>query len=159
MLYLPTWCLFSLFPFRLKRMDMLRSNFLWQGNKDKRGIHLVKWKMLTLNKQQGRLGIKNLRKQNQSLLMEWLWRYSNENKSLSKRVIKEKYGEDHAWKTKTVNTVFGVSVLKTIRNLLQIFSNNIGWSQNFSLGRQLVRIWPPQTSIPRCFLTESTTKS
>lgn len=138
---------------------MLRSNFLWQGNKDKRGIHLVKWKTLTLNKQQGRLGIKNLRKQNQSLLMKWLWRYSNENKSLSKRVIKEKYGEDDAWKTKTVNTVFGVSVWKTVRNLWHIFSNNIGWSQNFSLGRQLVRIWPPQTSIPRCFLTESTTKS
>lgn len=69
--------------------------------------------------------LKNLRKQNQSLLMKWLWRYSNEDQSLSKKVIKEKYGEEDAWKTKTVNTVYGVSVWKTIRNLWQISSINI----------------------------------
>lgn len=80
--------------------------------------------------------------------MEWLWRYSNENKSLSKRVIKEKYGENHAWKIKTVNTVFGVSVWKTIRNLWQIFSNNIGchkislWEDNCKGSRPLRLLYP-----------------
>ncbi|XP_059291348.1 uncharacterized protein LOC132044830 [Lycium ferocissimum] len=104
--------LMSLFPIPPKvekRQDMFRSNFLWQGNKDKRGIHLVKRKILTLSKQQEGLGMKNLRKQNQSLLMKWLWRYSNEDQSLWKKVIKEKYGEDDAWKTKSVSTVYGVN--------------------------------------------------
>lgn len=41
-------------------MDILRRKFLWQGNKEKRGFNLVKWKTLTLAKYDGGLGIRNL---------------------------------------------------------------------------------------------------
>lgn len=52
---LPTYMM-SLFPIPAKiekRMDFLRRNFLWQGNKVRRGFHLVKWKTVTLRKKQG----------------------------------------------------------------------------------------------------------
>lgn len=68
-----TLCHYFQSPQRLrfeKRIDALRRSFLWQGNKEKRGYNLVKWKTV---KRQGGLGKKNLRKQNQSLLMKWLW--------------------------------------------------------------------------------------
>ena len=30
----------------IQRIDALRRNFFWQGNKDKKKFHLVKWKRL-----------------------------------------------------------------------------------------------------------------
>ncbi|CAN4095127.1 unnamed protein product [Withania somnifera] len=115
---------FPIHPQVEKRMAMPRSNFLWQGNKEKGGVHLVKWRKLTLNKQPGGIGIRNLRKHKQSMLMMWLWRYTNEEQSLWKKVIKEKYGEEDAWKSNTVNAVYGVNVWRTIRSLWQIVSIN-----------------------------------
>ncbi|XP_060190109.1 uncharacterized protein LOC132619168 [Lycium barbarum] len=154
---LPTYMMLSfLIPPRVeKRLDMFRSNFLWQGNKYKRGIHLVKWKILTLSKQKGGLVIKNLRKQNQSLLIKWLWRYSNEDQSLWKKVIKEKYGEDHAWKTKAAAYFFMEENLLGNGSLRHLYPdvyilnqqqraninevwNNQGWDLSF---RRLLNDW------------------
>ena len=55
-------------------IDALRRNFLWQGSEDEK-FHLVKWKELMVSKNTGGLGIRNLRKQNQSLMMKWLWKF------------------------------------------------------------------------------------
>lgn len=90
-----TMSIFHITPQVDKRLDMLRSDFLWQHNQEKKGVHLVNWKTLTLRKQQRGIGIQILRKQNQSSLMKWLWRYSNQDQSLWRRVIKEKYGKEY----------------------------------------------------------------
>lgn len=45
-----------------------------------------KWKTVTLSKTQGGMGIKNLRRQNQ--------RYTNEEQSLRRMVMKDTYGEE-----------------------------------------------------------------
>ena len=63
-------------------IDALRRNFLWQGSEDKKKFHLVKWKELMVSKNTGGLGIRNLRKQNQSLMMKWLWKLANEDNML-----------------------------------------------------------------------------
>lgn len=57
---LPTYVM-SLFPIPskvLKRLDSLRRNFIWQGNKVKKANHLVKWECLITNKKDGGLGIR-----------------------------------------------------------------------------------------------------
>ncbi|XP_060216293.1 uncharacterized protein LOC132643774 [Lycium barbarum] len=85
--------------------------------------------------------------------MKWLWRYSNEDQTLWKKVIKEKYGEEDAWKTKIINTVYGVSVWRTIRNFWMIFSINIRfkvwdgqqisfWDDNWSGNGSLRHLYP-----------------
>lgn len=77
----------SLFPNPVNvvdRIDALRRNFLWEGNIDKKKIHLVKWDDLLLGKKEAGLGIKNLRIQNQSLLMIWLWRFVSDEQSVWK---------------------------------------------------------------------------
>lgn len=110
------------------------------------------------------MGVKNLKKQNQSLLMKWLWRYTNEEHSLWRRVITDKYGEEGPWKTKAVNNVYGVSVWKTIRNLWQIFSNKINhrvgngqkiffWQDNW-MGQQ-----PLKTMYPDIFIINQQQKA
>lgn len=55
-----------------------------------------------LSKKQGGLGIRNLRRQNRSLLMKWLWRFPKEEHVLWVRVIQDKYKKVDPWKTKEV---------------------------------------------------------
>ncbi|XP_075091548.1 uncharacterized protein LOC142171749 [Nicotiana tabacum] len=124
---LPTYML-SLFPIPAnvdKRLDTLRRNFLWHGNKEKKGLHLVKWKTLTLNKKKGGVGVRNLRMQNKSLLMKWLWRFTREDQALWRKVIKAKYGKEGFWMTKQVNNAYGTSLWRTIRNLWTNFADKL----------------------------------
>ncbi|WMV25486.1 hypothetical protein MTR67_018871 [Solanum verrucosum] len=66
---------------------------------------------------QGGLGIRNLRKQNQSLMLKWLWKFANEDHMLWKEVITTKYGMEDKWLTKVVNTPYNCTVWRAIRNL------------------------------------------
>nr|XP_009800410.1 PREDICTED: uncharacterized protein LOC104246308 [Nicotiana sylvestris]XP_016445624.1 PREDICTED: uncharacterized protein LOC107770805 [Nicotiana tabacum] len=96
---IPTYMM-SLFPIPggiIQRLDKLRRSFLWQGNKEKKVFHLVKWKSIIVMKRQGGLGIKNLKNQRKTLKMKWLWRYSQELQTLWSKVIKAKYGEENNW--------------------------------------------------------------
>ncbi|OIT06900.1 clip-associated protein [Nicotiana attenuata] len=116
---LPTYMM-SLFPLPASvenRLETLRRNFLWHGNKEKKGFHLVYWKKLTISKREGGLGIKNLRKQNKCLLMKWLWRFPKEEQTLWGKVIKAKYGKEGFWMTKEVKNPYGISLWRSIRNL------------------------------------------
>ncbi|KAG5576276.1 hypothetical protein H5410_056410 [Solanum commersonii] len=110
----------SLFPIPKsieKKINMLRRSFLWQGSKEKRGYNLVKWDTLTLNKNHGGLGIKNLNIQNESLMQKALWR----------RFIAEKYGLLNLWSTEEVLGTFGCCVWKSIRRLWPQFYTNISF--------------------------------
>uniref|UniRef100_A0A0V0HSZ9 Putative ovule protein n=1 Tax=Solanum chacoense TaxID=4108 RepID=A0A0V0HSZ9_SOLCH len=73
---LPTYVmsLFPLPPKVLKKLDKLRRDFLWHGCKEIKGYNLVKWEITLKSKDKGGMGIRDLRKQNNSLLMKWLWR-------------------------------------------------------------------------------------
>ncbi|WMV11713.1 hypothetical protein MTR67_005098 [Solanum verrucosum] len=116
---LPTYVM-SLFPLPTKieeRLDKLRSDFLWSGNKEGKKIHLVKWQTTLLSNKTGGLGIKNLRVQNKSLLSKWLWRFVVEDQTLWRRVILYKYGQNEEWVSNVVDSTYGVSIWRSIRNL------------------------------------------
>ncbi|WMV12148.1 hypothetical protein MTR67_005533 [Solanum verrucosum] len=116
---LPTNML-SLFPIPpgiTERLDSIRRKFLWQGNKENRGFHLVKWNAVTTGKKNGGLGIKNMELHGKALLMKWLWKYSNENQTLWRRVISAKYENEDSWTTKIVTTPYGTSLWRSIRAL------------------------------------------
>ncbi|OIS95712.1 cbl-interacting serinethreonine-protein kinase 9, partial [Nicotiana attenuata] len=115
---MPTYMmsLFSIPVNVVKRIDALRRNFLWEGNSEKKKFHLVKWNSLTTSKKTGGLGIKNLRVQNHSLMMNWLWKFAADEQSLWREVVREKYGMEGKWTTKPVRSPYGVSLWKSIRN-------------------------------------------
>ncbi|WMV34938.1 hypothetical protein MTR67_028323 [Solanum verrucosum] len=142
---LPTYMM-TLFPIPLgvtKRLDSIRRKFLWQGNKEKKGFHLVKWKSVITGKKNGGLGIKNLNLQSKALQMKWLWKYANGNQLLWERVIEAKYIPEDKWMTKEVTTPYGVNLWRSIRNLWDEVKNNSkqgfiadlwtlqGWNFNF----------------------------
>ncbi|WMV44670.1 hypothetical protein MTR67_038055 [Solanum verrucosum] len=82
---MPTYMM-SLFPIHgkiIKKLDAIRRNFLWQGNGEgEKKHHLVKWEVVITSKKEGGLGIKNLKAQNKSLLLKWLWRLAADEQGL-----------------------------------------------------------------------------
>ncbi|WMV32209.1 hypothetical protein MTR67_025594 [Solanum verrucosum] len=124
---LPTYMLsiFHIPQSVVQRLDKIRRNFLWQGNKERKGFHLVKWKNIIRSKEQGGPGIKNLKYQSKALKVKWLWRYHQEDQVLWYRVIKSKYEQLNTWVTKEVNTPYGISLWKSISIFWQFLSNQL----------------------------------
>ena len=76
-------------------MDAIRRNINAEGEKKH---HLVKWEAIIITKKEGGLGIKNLKAQNKSLLLKWLWRLVDEQ-GLWKEIIIARYGKEGPWTT------------------------------------------------------------
>lgn len=107
----------------LKDLDNIRSSLLWQGNKERKGFYLVKWKALTVSKKKGGLGLRDLKFQNKALKIKWLWRCTLEDQMLWIKAIKEKYELEDRWMTKEINTPYGVSLWRSIRILWPLLKN------------------------------------
>ncbi|WMV54149.1 hypothetical protein MTR67_047534, partial [Solanum verrucosum] len=101
------------------RLDAIRRNFLWQGNCDpnKHKFHLVKWNEVLVSKKEGGLGTRNLKIQNHSLLMKWMWRFASQEQSLWKDTIKARYGMETRWISNIATQPYGTGVWRTIKNL------------------------------------------
>lgn len=81
------------------------------------GYNLVKWEVVQQSKDQGGLGIRNLRIQNNSLLLKWLWRFSAEESTLWKEVISHKFGQSSPWCSNEVTCTYGMEVWRATRSL------------------------------------------
>ena len=93
-------CMMSVFPAPdkvIQRIDALRRNFFWQGNEDKKKFHLVKWEEVIKNKKEGGLGIRNMKKQNKSLMLKWIWKFMTGENMLWREVIRAKYEMENRW--------------------------------------------------------------
>ncbi|WMV32201.1 hypothetical protein MTR67_025586 [Solanum verrucosum] len=66
----------------LSRASVQSLLLFYQGNKEKKGIYLVKWKALTVSNKKGGLGLKDLKFQNKALKIKWLWRCTQEDQML-----------------------------------------------------------------------------
>jgi len=74
----------------LKKIDIIRKRFFWQGGGFKKKYHLVKWKRVCQLKKKGGLGVKNLQKMNASLLCKWWWKLE-QKEGLWQEIVKKKY--------------------------------------------------------------------
>ncbi|WMV25611.1 hypothetical protein MTR67_018996 [Solanum verrucosum] len=116
---MPTYMM-SLFPIPdgvIERLDVLRRKFLWEGNSETKKFHLVKWDALIGSKQKGGMEVRNLKTQNQCLMMKWLWRFASSELALWKEVVQLKYEMANHWTTKMVTDTYGINLWRSIRNL------------------------------------------
>jgi len=75
-----------------KSIISIQRRFLWGWGKEKMFISWVSWRDLCRTKEEGGLGIKDIRKFNYALMAKWMWRYSFDEKGRWKEVIESKYG-------------------------------------------------------------------
>jgi hypothetical protein len=73
-----------------KDLDKQRRTFFWQGGSSKKKYRLIKWGIICKSKKKGRLGIKDIRKMNISLLCKWWWRLEKE-KGIWEEIVRAKY--------------------------------------------------------------------
>jgi len=57
----------------IKKVDVVRKRFFWQGGGTKRKYHLIKWSRICKTRRKGGLGVKDQRKRNIGLLCKWWW--------------------------------------------------------------------------------------
>ena len=68
-----------------------RFYFLWGFTVEKRKIHLVSWKKVTIHKNLGDLGNFSLRDRNKALLAKFCWRISTEHEAPWAQMLSAKY--------------------------------------------------------------------
>ncbi|KAJ3684168.1 hypothetical protein LUZ61_013332 [Rhynchospora tenuis] len=61
-----------------KEIDKIRAGFLWHNGSRKR-YHLLRWDSVCRSKQEGGLGILNMKQINLALLSKWAWRFRDPN--------------------------------------------------------------------------------
>ena len=111
------------------------------GNLDRK-IHVINWGTICLSKVKGGLGIRNLSMLNKALLGKWVWRFSVEENSTWRKVIRLKYQtEERGWFVKTPRGSYGVGMWKDIskepRQLKQNCCFILGDGTKFDFGRTL----------------------
>jgi hypothetical protein len=78
-------------------MDSIRAKFLWQGAEEKFRYHMAKWEMVSRPKDQGGLGIINMKIMNESLLVKWIWKIFQQPDELWFKILKAKYLGEHGF--------------------------------------------------------------
>jgi hypothetical protein len=84
---------FKVPPGIISSIESLFKNFLWGGSDEAKKIHWVKWERVCKPKEEGGLGIKDLKLFNIALLGKWWWRLKNEDEALWHRVLVCRYGK------------------------------------------------------------------
>lgn len=99
----------------IKKLERVFRNFLWDDKDNNHKTHEVKWDVANLTKDQGGLGVKQLRSLNIALIMKWLWRFGNKKIALWRTIVAEKYGEDpFGWYTKKTKASYGCSIWRGV---------------------------------------------
>ena len=83
----------------VQKIDAVRRNFFWTGTKDTRKVCcLVSWDQVCKSKDQGGLGVINLKNMNSALLCKWLWTMLSDKKVLWKEwILNTCYGGSFDW--------------------------------------------------------------
>ncbi|MCI08605.1 RNA-directed DNA polymerase (Reverse transcriptase), partial [Trifolium medium] len=75
-----------------KEVVKIQRKFLWGGLSKKNRTCWVKWDDICKSKQEGGLGIRDLRLVNISLLTKWRWKLLSQDNEVWKEVVAAKYG-------------------------------------------------------------------
>ncbi|GLU02749.1 hypothetical protein SLE2022_199870 [Rubroshorea leprosula] len=77
----------------IQSIDKLRKSFLWGGKGDERKINWISWDRVCKKKEEGGLGVRDLRKFNLALMGKWWGRLAESGESMWNKIIIEKYGK------------------------------------------------------------------
>jgi len=76
-----------------KNIISIQRRFLWGWGKEKKPISWVSWKVVCKSKEEGGLGLTDIREFNYAILAKWRWRWLSEEEGRWKDILDSKYGE------------------------------------------------------------------
>jgi len=79
-----------------KTIKGIQRDFLWGWGQEGRKIACVKWDLICKSKEEGGLGVKDLKCFNMALLGKWRWRLGKDHTGIWKDILESKYG---SWRT------------------------------------------------------------
>jgi len=89
------------------KISSIQRGFLWAWGKKSKYIAWVRWENVCKSKEEGGLGVKDIKKFNRALLTKWKWRMMSEEKGKWKEILVSKYyngtvsiqgcGKNHSW--------------------------------------------------------------
>ncbi|KAJ3707671.1 hypothetical protein LUZ61_011376 [Rhynchospora tenuis] len=101
-------------PWLIRHLKGIRRRFFWKGNSKCLGGHcLVNWSKCCLPKANGGLGILDLQRQNQALLLKWLWKLKHDPYSVWSSTVQLLYG------TLDINQLISSPVSYGLTDILQ----------------------------------------
>jgi len=89
------------------KISSIQRRFLWAWGKDSKYIAWVRWENVCKSKEEGGLGVKDIKKFNRALLAKWKWRMMSEEEGKWKEILVSKYyngsvniqrcGKNYSW--------------------------------------------------------------
>ncbi|RVX11017.1 putative ribonuclease H protein [Vitis vinifera] len=125
-----------------RRLEKVQRDFLWGGGNVERKAHLIKWEVICVDKNKGRIGLRKLVLLNKALLGKWIWRFACDKDNIWKQVITAKYRQEgHAWKGSKISFwtdvwCTGIALSQNFPRLFAMASHRNAtveemWDQNF----------------------------
>ena len=128
--------MFMLSKKNIEKLDKHRKKFFWQEIDGRRRYHLVRWSRICRSKNKGGLGVKDLHRQNISLLTKWWWKLETQH-GLWQEIIRAKYFRNDT--IPPVKSKFGDSpIWKAIMKVKQVYMEGRGIRVNMG---DLARVW------------------
>lgn len=128
-------------------IDSILSKFWWGSHNGKRKMSWVSWKKMSVSKAHGGLGFRDIRKFNQALLANQIWKLSSRKQSLVYRVLKHRYFKNgDIWNAKKGHqSSYGwKSLLHGRELLLQGTQSSIGNGKQTCLSDAWLPTYPPR---------------
>jgi hypothetical protein len=82
---------FLLYEQAHNKMDPVRARLFWEGFREKKNYHMVRWDTLCKPKDFGGLGFVDSRVRNICLMSKWIYRLESGSEDLSCRILRNKY--------------------------------------------------------------------
>ena len=119
------------------------TDFLWEGVKEGKGSHPVRWEVVTRPPDIRGLGIGNIRAKNTYLLAKWIWQFYIKANTLWYKVIVSKYRpHPFDWSSKGLKGT-SRNPWKAISSkfllILVLFIMRLGMGGTLTLGREWLR--------------------
>lgn len=146
---LPTYAMscFQLPISLCKRIQSALTRFWWDGTDQKRKMCWVSWEKMTLSKQSGGLGFRDLQHFNTALLAKLSWRILNKPSGLLSKILLGKYCSSKDFMQVTCSKTASHG-WRSILNGRDLLTNNIGWAVgDGNTATVWYDAWIPQTKL------------
>jgi hypothetical protein len=112
----------------LNEIQKIQRPFIWGDSDNKRHTHMVGWNIMTLSKQSGGMGFKNLQMMNEACLLKMNWALVKGESGLWGQVLLGKYGRGREVKEGLVAHQADSNLWKTLVKLWPKLQEHVYWA-------------------------------